>query len=75
MLNKALKRFSSAVHRKTSKFGSFFLALASVRFPAGTVAGHYKAAVAQRAEQDVVRFDNQKLNWTLSEFDVSDQDV
>jgi len=39
------------------------------------VAGHYKAAVAQRAEQDVVRFDNQKLNWTLSEFDVSDREV
>jgi hypothetical protein len=42
-----------------------------MKFPAGTVAGHYKNAVAHQPEQDAVRFDNQKLNWSLKEFDVS----
>jgi hypothetical protein len=40
-----------------------------MKFPVGTVAGHYKAAVAENPERDIVRFDNQKLNWTLKEFD------
>ena len=44
---------------------------ASLRFPEGTVAGHYKAAVAQNPEIDVVRFDSQRINWTLKELDVS----
>ena len=46
--------------------------VASLKFPEGTVAGLYKQAVAANAEYDVVRFDNQKLNWTLKEFDVSE---
>ena len=44
---------------------------ASVKFPEGTVAGHYKAAVAQKGQLDAVRFDNQNINWTLKELDVS----
>lgn len=56
MLSKALRSFSSAPH---------------VKFPAGTVAGQYKIAVNTNAERDIIRFDNQKLNWTLKEFDVS----
>ena len=43
---------------------------ASLKFPAGTVAGHFKQAVATNSGYDIVRFDNQKLNWTLKEFDV-----
>ena len=31
---------------------------AAVRFPEGTVAGHYKAAVAAKGDRDAVRFDN-----------------
>ena len=44
--------------------------IASLKFPAGTVAGHFKQAVATNANYDIVRFDNQRLNWTLKEFDV-----
>jgi len=47
------------------------ICLASLKFPEGTVAGLYKQAVAANAETDIVRFDNQRLNWTLKEFDVS----
>ena len=44
---------------------------ASLKFPEGTVVGMYKQAVTANAVYDAVRFDNQKLNWTLREFDVS----
>ena len=39
------------------------------KFPEGTVAGLYKAAVAQNQYYDAVRFGAQKFNWTLREFD------
>ena len=42
-----------------------------MKFPEGTVAGFYKKAMVNNAETDVVRFDGQKYNWTLKEFDVS----
>ena len=32
--------------------------LASVKFPAGTVAGHFKTAVATNGDVDIVRFNN-----------------
>jgi len=48
---------------------TFFLA--HPKFPEGTVAGLLKQAVAARADQDLVRFDNQNINWSLVEFDVS----
>lgn len=35
------------------------------------MAGHFKQAVATNSGYDIVRFDNQRLNWTLKEFDVS----
>ena len=41
-----------------------------MKFPEGTVAGLYKKAMASNSETDVVRFDGQKYNWTLKEFDV-----
>jgi hypothetical protein len=41
-----------------------------MKFPAGTVAGHFKTAVAANSGIDIIRFNNQKLNWTLKEFDV-----
>ena len=47
------------------------MVVASLKFPEGTVAGLYKQAVASNSEYDIVRFDHQKLNWTLKEFDVS----
>jgi len=39
------------------------------KFPEGTVAGLLKASVAAQGNQDVVRFNNQNLNWTLKELD------
>ncbi len=45
--------------------------IANVKFPEGTVAGLYKAAVAARPNYDIVRVDSQKINWTLRELDVS----
>jgi acyl-CoA synthetase (AMP-forming)/AMP-acid ligase II len=54
MLSKALRHFSMQP---------------SLKFPAGTVAGHFKQAVATNSGYDIVRFDNQRLNWTLKEFD------
>ena len=47
--------------------------IANVKFPEGTVAGMYKAAVARKPDYDIVRVDSQKINWTLKELDVSDQ--
>jgi hypothetical protein len=41
------------------------------KFPEGTVAGLYKQAVAMRPDHDILRFDNQNINWSLVEFDVS----
>ena len=35
------------------------------------MAGLYKKAAAANSEKDIVRFDGQKYNWTLKEFDVS----
>lgn len=46
-----------------------FTTAASLRFPQGTVAGDYKAAVAQKGEYDAVRFESQRINWTLRELD------
>ena len=44
---------------------------AAARFPEGTVAGHFKASMGQKSHLDAVRFDNQNINWTLKELDVS----
>ena len=52
MLNKAIKSFSQG------KFNHILISIASPKFPTGTVAGHYKAAVALNSERDVLRFDN-----------------
>ena len=51
-----------------------FTTAASLRFPQGTVAGDYKAAVAEKGELDAVRFESQRINWTLRELDVSTLD-
>jgi len=68
MLARALRSFST--HRMYH-FKLILFCLASVKFPASTVAGHFKSAVATNGDVDIVRFNNQKLNWTLKEFDVS----
>ena len=65
--------FHSAAARKFFEY--FLIGLASLKFPEGTVAGMYKQAVASNSEYDIVRFDTQKLNWTLKEFDVSSLSV
>lgn len=39
------------------------------KFPTDTVAGMYKIAVASNYMFDSVRFDQQKFNWNLKEFD------
>jgi len=53
MLAKAIRSFST--HRKLP----IELNLeASLKFPAGTVAGHYKTAVHTNPDRDIVRFDN-----------------
>ena len=44
--------------------------IVSPKFPEGTIAGLYKRAVAENQYQDAVRFGQQKINWTLKEFDV-----
>ena len=49
---------------------NYDLNLANVKFPEGTVAGMYKAAVSARPDYDIVRVDSQKINWTLKELDV-----
>ena len=46
------------------------ICLVSPKFPEGTIAGLYKRAVAENQYQDAVRFGQQKINWTLKEFDV-----
>jgi hypothetical protein len=46
------------------------MCLVSHKFPEGTVAGLYKRAVGENALIDAVRFDQQRINWTLKEFDV-----
>jgi hypothetical protein len=47
------------------------LYIVSHKFPEGTVAGIYKRAVAKNDLIDAVRFDAQKFNWTVKEFDVN----
>ena len=49
--------------------------LVNPKFPEGTVAGLYKAAVAAKPEYDIVRVDSQRINWTLKELDVSDDSL
>ena len=39
------------------------------KFPTDTVAGLYKVAVASNHLFDAVRFDKQRFNWNLKEFD------
>jgi hypothetical protein len=51
MLARALRQFST--HRMSLKDLIF---IASVKFPAGTAAGHFKTAVATNADVDIVRF-------------------
>lgn len=46
-----------------------FMLIVSPKFPEGTIAGLYKRAVAENQYQDAVRFGQQKINWTLKEFD------
>jgi hypothetical protein len=45
------------------------LKIAAVKFPEGTVAGCLKAAVARQSMMDVIRFNNQNINWTVKELD------
>lgn len=45
--------------------------LVNAKFPEGTVAGLYKAAVAAKPDYDCVRVDSQRINWSLKELDVS----
>ena len=53
---------------------SFTVPLANPKFPEGTVAGLYKAAVATKPEYDCVRVDSQSINWSLKELDVSEDE-
>ena len=53
---------------------SFTVTLANPKFPEGTVAGLYKAAVATKPEYDCVRVDSQSINWSLKELDVSEDE-
>ena len=46
------------------------LFIVSPKFPEGTVAGVYKRAVAENELVDAVRFDAQRFNWNMREFDV-----
>ena len=39
------------------------------KFPVDSVAGRYKVAVASNYMFDSVRFDSQRFNWTMKEFD------
>lgn len=41
----------------------------SHKFPESTIAGTYKKAVKENYMVDAVRFDSQKINWTMREFD------
>jgi long-chain acyl-CoA synthetase len=43
--------------------------LVNPKFPTDTCAGMYKIAVASNFNFDAVRFDSQKFNWNLKEFD------
>jgi acyl-coenzyme A synthetase/AMP-(fatty) acid ligase len=43
--------------------------VAHPKFPTGTVAGLYKQAIASNKVMDAIRFDTQRHNWTLQEFD------
>jgi hypothetical protein len=54
MLARAIRQFST--HRMPSQ--RLTDNIASVKFPAGTVAGHFKTAVATNADVDIVRFNN-----------------
>ena len=46
-----------------------FAAKLNPKFPTDTSAGMYKIAVASNYMFDAVRFDSQRFNWTLKEFD------
>lgn len=46
-----------------------FAAKLNPKFPVDTVAGMYKIAVANNYMFDTVRFDAQRFNWNLKEFD------
>ena len=46
-----------------------FAAKLNPKFPTDTVAGMYKLAAASNYMFDTVRFDAQRFNWTLKEFD------
>ena len=63
--------FASDSHSSSILITCWFQSLANVKFPEGTVAGMYKAAVAAKPDYDIVRVDSQKINWTLKELDVS----
>lgn len=39
------------------------------KFPSDTVAGKFKVAVSSNYMFDSVRFDQQRFNWTMKEFD------
>ena len=46
-----------------------FAAKLNPKFPTDTVAGMYKLATASNYMFDAVRFDQQKFNWNLKDFD------
>ena len=46
-----------------------FSAKLNPKFPTDTAAGLYKVAVASNYLFDAVRFDSQRFNWHLKEFD------
>lgn len=41
----------------------------NAKFPTDTVAGKFKVAVSSNYMFDSVRFDQQRFNWTMKEFD------
>ena len=65
------RRAPFSVARKSNYASNQNWLAANMKFPEGTVAGLYKKAAVANSEKDIVRFDGQKYNWTLKEFDVS----
>jgi len=70
MISKILHR-SFAAKRKCIGFHFYLIDnfIVNPKFPSDTVAGMFKAAVASNYMFDSARFDDQRFNWDLKDFD------
>ena len=69
MISKILNRGFATKCKSIEKYLTILFLIVNPKFPSDTVAGMFKAAVSANYMFDSARFDHQRFNWNLKDFD------